>query len=741
MVGARPIRLEPDCVLAFRPATSVHPIDDRAVLLIRERARHILTGALVVGVAALVDGRRTVGEIVRAAGPTLGEAQTLYALTELVAHGHVVAAGTLAGDAVFWDAVDVDPRSALVTLAEAAVAVYAVGDAGAAAAMAEALRAASVRVSDDAPVTVVTCDDYLQPELAGIDARARRDNTAWFLVRPVGTAPLVGPMFRPGAGACWHCLAFWLRQARPVEEFVRRRWPDAPVPLNRPPVIDASLRAACAIASLAIARALLPDGGVALHDRLLALDLVELHTTTHAVVRRPQCPACGDPTLMAARGRRPISLRAVPRAHVEDGGYRQHTPRWTYERFRDFISPLTGPVTHLAPLPGRDTELRAVFSSGYLVCPNGDLPLSHPFDRPCAGKGRSADQARVSALCEALERYSGVYQGDEARVRGSKRWLGDAALDLAALLHISDRQYRLRDQRNAAARDHRERVPARLDDDTEIDWTPAWSLNDGSQRFVPLPYCFAEAPPEAGVAFCPPCGNGVAAGTCIEEAALQAILELVERDAAAVWWYNRVRRPQIDLESFGDAYFAELHADYARAGWRLWVLDLTHDLGIPVCVALAHQPALDRFASGLGCHVAPRLAVQRALTELNQIFDPGGTSHPPWALAELPDRGYLFPAEGAAPRAAADLPRLDGADLAADVAVCVDRLRDAGLAVYLVDKTRPDVGLAVVQALVPGLRHFFPRFAPGRLYDVPCALGWLPRPWTEDELNPVPLLL
>jgi ribosomal protein S12 methylthiotransferase accessory factor len=35
------------------------------------------------------------------------------------------------------------------------------------------------------------------------------------------------------------------------------------------------------------------------------------------------------------------------------------------------------------------------------------------------------------------------------------------------------------------------------------------------------------------------------------------------------------------------------------------------------------------------------------------------------------------------------------------------------------------------------MRHFYIRFAPGRLYDIPVKLGWLERPRTEAELNPV----
>jgi oxazoline/thiazoline synthase len=42
----------------------------------------------------------------------------------------------------------------------------------------------------------------------------------------------------------------------------------------------------------------------------------------------------------------------------------------------------------------------------------------------------------------------------------------------------------------------------------------------------------------------------------------------------------------------------------------------------------------------------------------------------------------------------------------------------------------------VVRVIVPGLRHFYRRFAPGRLYDVPVQLGLLEKPLQEGELTP-----
>jgi ribosomal protein S12 methylthiotransferase accessory factor len=76
-----------------------------------------------------------------------------------------------------------------------------------------------------------------------------------------------------------------------------------------------------------------------------------------------------------------------------------------------------------------------------------------------------------------------------------------------------------------------------------------------------------------------------------------------------------------------------------------------------------------------------------------------------------------------------------------DVLACQALVERLGLEMLVLDQTRPDIGLPVVKVIVPGLRHFFARFAPGRLYDVPVQLGWLREPLLEDQFNPQPMFL
>src|SRR5262249_47067088 len=117
------------------------------------------------------------------------------------------------------------------------------------------------------------------------------------------------------------------------------------------------------------------------------------------------------------------------------------------------------------------------------------------------------------------------------------------------------------------------------------------------------------------------CSNGCAAGNTLEEAILQGFLELVERDSVALWWYNRARRPAVDLDSFGEPYFDRLQSYLRERQREFWVIDLTADLEIPVFASICRRTDGDeRIILGFGAHLDARIALLRAVTEMNQML-------------------------------------------------------------------------------------------------------------------------
>ena len=71
---------------------------------------------------------------------------------------------------------------------------------------------------------------------------------------------------------------------------------------------------------------------------------------------------------------------------------------------------------------------------------------------------------------------------------------------------------------------------------------------------------------------------------------------------------------------------------------------------------------------------------------------------------------------------------------------CRGLIEAKGMELLVLDQTRPDVGMPVVRVIVPGMRHFWARFAPGRLYDVPVSMGRRGNPLAEADINLLPVI-
>ncbi|KVC68699.1 TOMM precursor leader peptide-binding protein [Burkholderia stagnalis] len=738
-------------VLRFKPHLRVLDAGPDTLFVVDEFKRAMLSGAIFVRIAACLRARMTIAEIVTSLAGEFGEWDVLAGLDHLVRRAYVRADAPHGDDAArgFFERAGLDGDAACARSAQLRVAVEAFGADDAAFRLAFA--AAGIDVAPDAELTVAIADTHDRDDLAACAARVAARGGALLVVAANGVQTLIGPLLA-GDGAradapCIECVRYWIRLNRPVEALLaRHHGTGATCP--SPAASRAAAAAAAALVAATVEQiAVNPAAAERARTRIVAQRIDTLAAEPHPVRRRPQCPRCGNPAWMREQAAHAPRLADHARLARADGGYRTADPQQVFERHASLISPISGAIAYLHPMPKRHAGMRKVYASGFLVCPAA-VPASNRFDRICSGKGRTDEQARASALCEALERFSSVYQGDEATVTGSmEALLADPACDaepvhVNALQQFSERQFGAREAINALTRDVRKHVPPRFTARDVIDWTPAWSLVSGKRRLVPLSYCYAETPDsaQADVA-CVHNPNGCAAGSTLDEAILQGMLELIERDAVAIWWYNRIPRPGIDLASFEEPYFDALVREYETFGWRLWALDITHDLGVPSVAALAENPADGRFAIGFGCHLDARIAVQRALTEVNQLLDIAADAPHPWDREKLSETGFLYPANDVRRTTGSTWPPVDADTLPAAIAHCVGKIAAAGMDVLVVDKTRPDIGLSVAQVIAPGLCHFWPRLGARRLYSVPVALGWRDAPCDESALNPALLFL
>ena len=745
----------------FKSQLRVEVEPGEGVFVLSELHQAVLQGSLFEIVAPCLDGR-PVEEICARLKGQATPAHVFYTLAQLEKRGYLTEADNArpAAESALWAEQQIDPSVAARRLAETPVALRAVGAVDIAP-LRDLLGSIGVRTDGDAEWTVAATDSYLRSDLRVCNEEALKRGRPWLLVKPVGRWVWLGPLFVPGKTGCWACLAERIQANAPVLAYLEsKRGHTGEFGAHRA-ATPATLQAAWGLAATAIASWIAGGELPHLEGKIRSVDLVTAESQNHTLVRLPSCPVCGEPAHVAAEtlSVRPVAVESCKKTYTEDGGHRTCSPQQTLERFGHHVSPITGAVPMLErDGAGNGDGVMHVYLSGHNSSRRARNLLGLRADLRSAncGKGTTDAQAKASALCEGLERYSAGFRGDELRRHARIADLEGAGIAPNDCLLFSERQYRERAAWNAAG--HRfDAVPLPFDPQAEIDWSPVWSLSRQTVRYLPAAYCWFNYPQPSHQAFCHGCSNGNAAGNTIAEAILQGFLELVERDSVALWWYNRVRRPGIDLRSFNDPYLARLEAFLHDHHRNLWALDVTSDLGVPAIAAVSKRTdgGAEQIMFGLGAHLDARIALLRAVTELNQMLGPllnvpaadPAASHLTdkqtlqWLrTATLANQPYLVPLDGPA-RRAADWAPYRSDDLKDDVLFCQGLADRLGSELLVLDQTRPEIGLPVVKVIVPGLRHFWARFAPGRLYDVPVQLGWLPQPRAETDMNPIPMFL
>ncbi len=725
------MRTEPRLHLNERFTHLVHGVE--AVVLVEDEDAFLLDDEVTSSVVRLLDGRRTAVDVAAALEGVHPAAEVHFVLLKLLEAGWVH---------------EGDPRPD--TSGEGPLGTPL------------ATRLARLWAGRQSPVVVVPratwvgaegtllvlTDDYLRPELASAAATLSVDAGRPLLLAGLGARRVwLGPVLAPAA-SCLTCLRDRLMLNLSGRGLLHAGTASDGTGFEVVPLPSA-------IPDVAFDRVAEHVGDpatlAAVEDHLLVIGLANpREVRRHWIPRLPHCAACGNPALTVPGP--DFTLVSRSRASGTGTGYRIVSPEVTLSRYARLVSPLVGVVRRVEKLPVEGTDLVHVYTAGHAhhYGPGSVRAVKDDRRDHSGGKGRSDAAARASALGESLERFSSVHRGDEHVTMARRSQLGPDALTPNDLMRFSAEQFAGREVWNRESRSGFHFVPEPYDNEV-IAWSWARDLGTGRLRGVPSAFLY-HGFGGRGARFCDADSNGLAGGNCLEEAILQGFLEVAERDAVALWWYNRAPRPEVSLE-VDDPWVRDLVAFYGRLDRDVWALDLTTDLGIPTYAAVSalRRDTGQDIIFGFGSHLDPRIALTRALAEVNQML-PHVLRTPDerrrrllpdfedavrwWDEATLVDEPYLLPAR-LAPRWPV-LPSgrsLEG-DLREDINACVDRAAAVGCDVLVHDMTRPDVRFPVVKVIVPGLRHFWRRLGPGRLYDVPLRLGWVERAPEEDEMNP-----
>lgn len=589
-----------------------------------------------------------------------------------------------------------------------------------------AAKAASLSHSREAVLTFILVDDFLDPRICSLQFDGVVEGPV-LIIKVSGDAIWISPRYSVKDVSAFTKLQTRILNNQPVRKAAMNQWPDRihSLPVK---VDDRFTKKQLDDIQPLITSQLNSTGGQTLWVYQKSNHQTEGHPINEDLINDDDM----EGQLFA-----PVLLQSCINSYNQDGGSRSVPSEHTVSKLSRLVSPITGIINHCRELELGKNHPVKVYRTGFFKTPPTLKPdvMEQGFVQICMGKGVAPIQSQASALCEAVERFCALYQGDLPLLKSTRSQLseqGERSVSYQELVPYSDRQYQ-----NFNTPDHpdsRLKQAAVPYQDQSIYWLPSWSLTHAQQVYVPLSQCFSHIPFDDEQYGCWH-SNGCAAGNTLEEAVLQGLFELIERDAVAIWWYNQLSRPEFDLSLINQDNLARLKATLSPAdgiGHDFWVLDLTMDVGVPVMAAIGKNNATGGFVMGFGCHLTPEIAAQRALTELCQLIPIRNQNGAPFDFDAMVDAEYLYP------NATMSMPSKllsKGQDIKEDVLTLVERLKTLGMETLVMNYSRAQIPLHTVKVFVPGLCHIWPQLANERLYKVPVDMGIHKTALTETQLN------
>jgi ribosomal protein S12 methylthiotransferase accessory factor len=330
------------------------------------------------------------------------------------------------------------------------------------------------------------------------------------------------------------------------------------------------------------------------------------------------------------------------------------------------------------------------------------------------GKGRDLVTAKISGIMEAIERYHAE------RILLPLKF--GSLTDLVSTHSVVD------------ATSLPEQEGARFSRTSRLYWIEGDDLLTHRRVWLPLEVVHLDltVPAMRGGGLFPVRSTGLAAGFEIQEALCNSLCEVIERDAATLWFLSegssqaatRIDLATIDDEACQTLIEAIIAADLSVAVWHA-----TSDIrvaaficGVADCALESEHPLA--IAWGFGCHPDRRIALLRALMEALQarvtmisatsedVHEADFTGHhrhdaERWRNCMASGRGdvsyHTVPTQ----------PFGNWADMADWI---LGRLAAAGiLAAIVIDLTRPEYRIPVTRVVVPGLEDMWaaPTYLPG----------------------------
>ena len=284
---------------------------------------------------------------------------------------------------------------------------------------------------------------------------------------------------------------------------------------------------------------------------------------------------------------------------------------------RDLAGPIGGVFGAERSLRSRSDEPRAIVHVTNLGdvgqvwshIPKNGSGKRHRSPIVGTGAGLNEDESILRSRAEALERYCSCVYQKEQFITASAEELGCDAIDLDTIPRCS-----------AAELSHPRCPLVAPNKKAPIRWVRGISLLTGQLVYIPavMVYLYTGFVSSAE-RICVQITTGCAVHNSLEQAVISGILEVIERDAIAITWLQKLSLPRIEFEDIPQGLAAHWEA-YQRCSQELEYVffDATTDIGVPIVYGLQISRASARVTTLVSCSASlePIAAVAKVMNDM-----------------------------------------------------------------------------------------------------------------------------
>ncbi len=436
-----------------------------------------------------------------------------------------------------------------------------------------------------------------------------------------GLESWIGPWVVPGQRGCWNCLRL-RRLGTAHQPSIAHELDKVAIGSQQTSRARTLLSPMAAMVgqqlSMEVLKLLLRYTPSSLESQVLVHNLVTGESDQHKIIPMPWCEVCGHhhpvriPGAASGQATQLGAMSAVA-AHQPV----EHNPlnyvssiEQLKKLLAGWVDPVSGIIRQLSGHAAHLPDFPVTASAGMATFTAGEFDV-RGMGQIGSGKGLDEISAHISAIGEAIERYSAArFRVSDCKYASIGELSGDYVHPEKLVLY-SKRQY---STPNFPFSEWRAKQ--------KIHWVQGHWLGLQKPVWVPALVSYFNFSARHEEQFSQVSSNGLAAGQNNDDAAIRATYELIERDAMMLTWYAQLpcQRLSLDSQYQGKMRLMIDHMTAQGVALEVYLLDVGIHVPTVVCLGLGDGMTTPAVSVALATHGDIHVAMRKALLEQGHVM-------------------------------------------------------------------------------------------------------------------------